>query len=397
VTYPDVFAAIGESAGLEYKAGTNTANALVAQQVGGPDPETQGNVAYEAMGAFERKVPVIVFHGSMDNTVNPVNAHQVISQWAQTNDRASDGVDDNNIDDTPELTQTGTVPAGRTYTRYVYNDSDTGQPVMEKYIVDGMSHRWSGGGPGGSIYVDAQGPEASLLMWEFFSAHPMPSDEPTPSPTPIPCLVQFPDVPQGSTFYAYVRCLACRGILGGFSDGTFKPGSNVTRGQLSKIVANSAGFNEQVSGQTFEDVLPGSTYYTYIERIAARHIIGGYPCGGPGEPCGAGDRPYFRPNGNASRGQIAKIVSDAAGYNEAPGTQRFEDVPSSNAFYQGVQTLASRGYISGYPCGGPGEPCGEGNRPYFRPGESASRGQTAKIVSNTFFPGCETGTQSLSR
>lgn len=388
VTYPDVFAAIGVSAGLEYKAGDNTATALLAQQVGGPDPETQGNLAYNAMGAYKRVVPVIVFHGSMDATVQKVNADQVISQWAQTNDRASDGVDDDNIDDTPEMTQTGSVPAGRTYTRYVYNDSSTGQPVMEKYIVDGMSHRWSGGGPGGSIYVDPQGPEASLLMWEFFAAHPKPGE----APTPTACLLQFPDVPEGSTFYPYVRCLVCRGIIGGFGDGTFKPGTNVTRGQLSKIVANSAGFAEPVTGQTFEDVAMGSTYHPFIERMAARHIIGGYPCGEPGEPCGDGDNPYFRPNANASRGQIAKIVSDAAGYNDAPGEQRFEDVPPGSPFFAWVQRLASRGHIGGYACGEAGEPCGSGNRPYFRPGESASRGQTAKIVANTFFPGCETNT-----
>ena len=397
VTYPDVFAAIGESAGLEYKAGENTAEGVLAQELGGPDPDAQGDIAYDAMGAFKRVVPVIVFHGSMDNTVNPVNANQVISQWAQTNDRASDGVDDDNIDDTPEFTETGSVPAGKTYTHYIYTDSDTGLWVMEKYIVDGMSHRWSGGGPGGSIYVDPQGPEASLIMWQFFTAHPMPGGEATATPTALPCAVQFPDVPQGSTFYPYVRCLACRGVLGGFSDGTFKPGSNVTRGQLSKIVANAARFNWPVEGQTFEDVPVGSTYYHFIEMLNFRQIIGGYPCGGPGEHCGEGNRPYFRPNGSATRGQIAKIVSEAADYRESPGAQRFQDVSPDTPFYTWVQRLANRGHIGGYECGGPGEPCEAGNLPYFRPGDYASRGQTAKIVANTFFPGCETSTPGRSR
>jgi hypothetical protein len=32
----------------------------------------------------------------------------------------------------------------------------------------------------------------------------------------------------------------------------------------------------------------------------------------------------------------------------------------------------------------------EGNRPYFRPNADVTRGQAAKIVANTFFPGCET-------
>jgi hypothetical protein len=70
--------------------------------------------------------------------------------------------------------------------------------------------------------------------------------------------------------------------MGGYSDDTFRPNNDITRGQLSKIVANSAGFNEPVTGQTFEDVLPDNTFYAYVERMASRGIIGGYPCGGAG-------------------------------------------------------------------------------------------------------------------
>jgi hypothetical protein len=84
----------------------------------------------------------------------------------------------------------------------------------------------------------------------------------------------------------------------------------VTRGQISKIVANAAGFNEVVPStqQTFEDVLPGDTFWVYIERMASRGIINGYPCGGPGEPCiGPTNRPYFRVGNSATRGQVSKI------------------------------------------------------------------------------------------
>ncbi|MEO5953754.1 MAG: S-layer homology domain-containing protein, partial [Chloroflexia bacterium] len=59
-----------------------------------------------------------------------------------------------------------------------------------------------------------------------------------------------------------------------------------------------------------------------------------------------------------------------------------------STFYLWIENLASRSIISGYPCGGPAEPCGPTNLPYFRPGNNATRGQTAKIVSNTFFPSC---------
>jgi hypothetical protein len=43
--------------------------------------------------------------------------------------------------------------------------------------------------------------------------------------------------------------------------------------------------------------------------------------------------------------------------------------------------MASRDIINGYQCGGPGEPCVPPlNRPYFRPGSNASRGQLSKMI-----------------
>jgi hypothetical protein len=212
----------------------------------------------------------------------------------------------------------------------------------------------------------------------------------TATATATSCPVHFSDVPEGSTFYAYVRCLACRGIVSGYADNTFRPNNNVTRGQLSKIVSNSAGFNDPQTAQLFEDVPPGSAFFDYIGRLASRGYMIGYQCGGVGELCiPPGNLPYFRPNNNATRGQISKIDSNAAGFSDPPAGQTFEDVPPGSTFYTYTERLAARSIMQGYPCGGTGEPCNPPvDRPYFRPNNNATRGQTAKIVSNTFFPGC---------
>ena len=88
---------------------------------------------------------------------------------------------------------------------------------------------------------------------------------------------------QGSTFYQFIHCLVCLGIVSGYPDGTFRPNANLTRGQLSKIVSNSAGFIDTPSGQQFQDVPPtgpDSTFYPYIYRLVHRGYISGYPCGG---------------------------------------------------------------------------------------------------------------------
>jgi hypothetical protein len=221
--------------------------------------------------------------------------------------------------------------------------------------------------------------------------------------TPTACSIQFADALPGSTFYAYVHCLACLGIVNGYpcggegepcgsnNDPYFRPGSPVTRGQLAKIVSNAAGFSEVHSEQSFEDVAVGSTFHDFIERLASRGIINGYPCGGEGEPCGGGNLPYFRPSANVTRGQTSKIVAIADALPTPPaGQQSFEDVAEGSTFWTWVESLAGIGAINGYPCGGVGEPCGPASRPYFRPGADVTRGQASKIVSNTFFPDCQT-------
>jgi hypothetical protein len=214
------------------------------------------------------------------------------------------------------------------------------------------------------------------------------------TPTPTSCAVSFSDVPPGSTFYPYVQALACRGYINGYPDGTFRPGLAVTRGQLSKVVANAALFSEPHTNQTFQDVPVTHTFYIYIQRLASRGIIGGYMCGAPGEPCiPPNNRPYFRPGNNVTRGQASKIVAMSKGLPAPPqGQWTFQDVPAYNVFWASVESLSAAGAINGYACGGVGEPCVEPeNRPYFRWGASVSRGQTCKIVAVVFFPEGEPG------
>ena len=70
--------------------------------------------------------------------------------------------------------------------------------------------------------------------------------------------------------------------------------------------------------------------------------------------------------------------------------QFYTDVPKGHPFYEWIMRLTNLGIMSGYPCGGPGEPCDDQNRPYFRPFNNVTRGQASKIVANTFYPDCQT-------
>jgi hypothetical protein len=213
----------------------------------------------------------------------------------------------------------------------------------------------------------------------------------TPGPSPTACSITFTDVPPGSTFYPYIHCLACLGIVNGYPDGTFRPFSFVTRGQLSKIASNAAGFNDNQTTLMFEDVPAGSTFFQFIGRLASRGYVSGYACGGPGEPCGPGNMPYFRPYINVTRGQMAKILSNSAGFNEPPSGQQFQDIPPGSVWYPYAYRLDLHNVIHGYPCGGNGEPClPPNNLPYYRPNADSTRAQVAQIVSLGFFPNCTT-------
>jgi len=165
-TYPDLYAAGAVHAGCEY-------DGYPCGSSGGPSPTTSGNAAYTAMGSYKRVVPMQVWHGTSDTTVYPINGNQVLSQWAQTNDRAYDGLDDNDIDDVADTTAKLSVSGGRTYTKYSYKNSATGAVVMEKLMIDGMGHSYSGG-CSCEFYTDPYGPDATTMSYNFFTANPKP-------------------------------------------------------------------------------------------------------------------------------------------------------------------------------------------------------------------------------
>jgi len=53
-------------------------------------------------------------------------------------------------------------------------------------------------------------------------------------------------------------------------------------------------------------------------------------------------------------------------------------MPPGSTFWVYVERVALHGAINGYPCGSPGEPC---PGTYFRPQNTLTRGQVAKVAS----------------
>jgi hypothetical protein len=118
----------------------------------------------------------------------------------------------------------------------------------------------------------------------------------------------FRDVPPTDPFYTYIETAHQHGIISGYSCGPgcleFRPGNNVTRGQVCKIVVLAEGWTIYTPPTpTFRDVPTTHTFYPYIETAYQHGIISGYSCG-----TGCLE---FRPGNNATRGQLSKIVYQA--------------------------------------------------------------------------------------
>lgn len=107
----------------------------------------------------------------------------------------------------------------------------------------------------------------------------------------------FSDVGHGDWFYAAVETAFQRGIIAGYTDGTFRPYNNVTRGQLSKLIALARAWpllNPDIAH--FSDAQRGSAFYPFIETAYAHAVLSGYGDG------------TFRPQLEATRGQLSKML-----------------------------------------------------------------------------------------
>lgn len=164
----------------------------------------------------------------------------------------------------------------------------------------------------------------------------------------------FSDVPANAWFEAAVTKLASRQIIGGYAGGIFGPNLNVTRAEFAKMLCLTMGWQlEYPAGNSFTDV--GSAHWarSYIETARRHGVIDGYPNG------------IFKPSGNITRAEIAKMMSQALGL--PSGSSSFSDIDSSWA-RDHIAACVGAGIITGYP----------GN--LFRPDKLATRAEGAVII-----------------
>ena len=137
--------------------------------------------------------------------------------------------------------------------------------------------------------------------------------------------------------YQAVTFLSGAGVVGGYSDGTFRPDLPLTRAQAAKMLVKLWEVAPQGSCP-FRDVDP--SYAPYVAAAAARGWISGYPDGS------------FRPNAVLSRQQMALILVRSLGWAQEAGSlsavalaqklQGFTDVGADPAAGQGIVRAPGR-------------------------------------------------------
>ena len=164
-TYPELFAGVGAHSGLPYRSAHDIPSALAAMKgssTGTPGLKPQLPGPRGLHGKAAQAVPVIVFHGDRDHTVQQTNGTQIVLQA-----NAAHGADAGGAG-MGVIHYTGAASGGRHFTRAVYTDSG-GQIRIENWTLHGAGHAWSGGHASGS-YTDGAGPDASAEMVRFFMA-----------------------------------------------------------------------------------------------------------------------------------------------------------------------------------------------------------------------------------
>jgi S-layer homology domain len=170
--------------------------------------------------------------------------------------------------------------------------------------------------------------------------------------------VTFTDVDQSYWAYTYITQLACSGVIGGYSDGTYRPQNSTTRAQFAKMIVLSEGWTlANPARASFRDVDGSHLFYRYIETAYAHNVVAGYSSG------------LFKPDAYVTRAQVAKMLVRARGWSGLEQTTySLCDVPSSHWAWYYVQIALQHSAFTGYANG-----C-------FYPDAFATRAQLAKVI-----------------
>ncbi|MDB4894160.1 MAG: hypothetical protein JWN15_422 [Firmicutes bacterium] len=179
------------------------------------------------------------------------------------------------------------------------------------------------------------------------------------------CGSRFPDVAAGHSACDAVEALSRQQILSGYPDGSFRPGTAVTRAELAKMLTLVRGLKpEPTSSLPFSDTAGHwAASSGYLQAAVTAGMINGFPDG------------TFRPNQPVTRAEAAKMVAAAAGLQPGAGAA-YRDITGGDWFAgwvaaaRGADLLGAGGYHSLWA------------EQDFRGNAAADRGEAATLLDN---------------
>ncbi|WP_180968189.1 S-layer homology domain-containing protein [Cytobacillus massiliigabonensis] len=105
------------------------------------------------------------------------------------------------------------------------------------------------------------------------------------APVGAAAAASFPDVPKSHWAHAEITALVEQGIINGYQDGSFKPNQLLNRGQAAALFTNALGLEIPENLNVFKDLKSTSYFAQYAAAVEKAGIFGGYTNGN----FGAGD------------------------------------------------------------------------------------------------------------
>lgn len=170
---PSGFAGVGLHSGVPFGAAGDEQQALAAMAGRGPSDAELARRLHDAVTSSAARdarpfPPLVVFHGTADQAVDPDNARRILAAWhgaaaLRRRDGSSRGAA---VPDLPPPATEERGREGRPFRRLGWPSSPARGP-LELWRVEGLGHAWSGGRAEGS-YADPAGPSATRALLAFF-------------------------------------------------------------------------------------------------------------------------------------------------------------------------------------------------------------------------------------
>ncbi|WP_042349247.1 C40 family peptidase [Bacillus massiliigorillae] len=172
----------------------------------------------------------------------------------------------------------------------------------------------------------------------------------------------FPDIEKNHYAYEAINKLTSQGVISGFQDGTFRPNTNVTRGQAAAIINRVLKHTAATNG-SFIDVSPNNTFAKDIAAIKELGIINGFQDG------------TFKPNDVMTRAQMAAIVKNTFKLKQqnivsSSSDPIYSDVGPNNTFFDAITIMYEIDKTQGF------------KTDKYLPNQSASRADFSAAIFN---------------